>query len=283
MKVKDFFFSYSQTLSFEVEKKSYFKAFRKCIYFPYKFIVNQIKIFLSIDKKKIDNNLINKNESINNLFIKFKSDKASLIEYKGKIIQGHNYSPFYEKYLNKYKQKENLKILEIGTLRGGAAASLYQYFLNPLIYCLDVNPFQTYIHSKDIRNIYCNTRSKKNINNVAKYLKYDFDIIIDDGSHNVKDQILTLKTFLPKLKKGGTYVIEDITQYKVFPELNSDGLKYGAETFLETIHSKDVKIPECISNEEFEDIKKNIKEVHFERGECVYQNINISDIAFIEK
>ena len=52
MRTKDFFFSYSQTISFEIEKKSYFKALRKSFYFPCKFILNKIKIILSIKKKR---------------------------------------------------------------------------------------------------------------------------------------------------------------------------------------------------------------------------------------
>ena len=53
--------------------------------------------------------------------------------------------------------------------------------------------------------------------------------------------------------------------------------------FLETIHREDIKIPECLSNNEIKKIKDNIKNVYFERGEYIYQNINISDIVFIEK
>jgi hypothetical protein len=283
MKKRDFLFSFSQTINFEIEKKAYSKVLRKCFYFPYKFLLNKIRIFLSIKKIDIDKIDINKKENLDKLFIRFNSDKASQLELGGKVIKGHNYSPFYEKYFQKFKNKKNLKILEIGTLRGAAAASFYHYFCEPKVYCLDLNPFQTYFYSKNIRTIYCNTRSKNTINSVAKYLDHKFDIIIDDGSHNVKDQILTLNTFLPKLITGGIYVIEDISQYLVFPHLNSDGLKNVTKLFLESINSDNVKIPECLTNDEYKNIKDNIKNLFFERGEYFYQNTNISDIVFIEK
>ena len=283
MLTKDFFFSFKQIISFEIDKKSYFKALRKCIYFPYKFILDKVRIFFSIKKTNIDNIITNKDKNIDKLFIKFNSDKASQVEINGKIIKGHNYSPFYEKYLNKYKKQKNLSILEIGTLRGAAAASFYHYFEKPNIYCLDVSPFQTYFHSKNIRTLFCNTRSKKIINNVSKYLDSDFDIIIDDGSHNIKDQIFTLSAFLPKLKNKGTYIIEDVSQHLVFPILNTDGLKNVTKSFLETIKSDNVKIPECLTNKEYEDIKNDIKNIFFEKGDYIYNNINISDIVFIEK
>ena len=283
MKIQDFFFSYTQTISFEIEKKSYFKALRKCVYFPYKFILDRVRILLSIKKTNIDNIIINENESIDKLFIKFNSDKASQLQINDKTIKGHNYSVFYEKYLNKYKNQQSLNILEIGTLRGAAAASFYHYFEKPKIYCMDVSPFQTYFYSKDIRTIYCNTRSKNSINNIAKYLDCEFDIIIDDGSHNVKDQILTLGILFEKLRRGGTYVIEDISQYKVFPNLNSDGLKDVTKTFLEKINLENVTIPECLTMAEYNSIKNNIKNISFEKGEFIYQNTNISEIVFIEK
>ena len=39
-----------------------------------------------------------------------------------------------------------------------------------------------------------------------------FDIIIDDGLHTAEANLITLDILFPYLKKGGTYVIEDINQ-----------------------------------------------------------------------
>ena len=63
MKLKDFFFSFSQTISFELEKKKYFKAIRKTIYFPYKFILNQIRILLLINNKLLSLTHVDSNKS----------------------------------------------------------------------------------------------------------------------------------------------------------------------------------------------------------------------------
>ena len=56
-------------------------------------------------------------------------------------------------------------------------------------------------YSKKIRSIFIDTQSKNIINDLANYIKEDFDIIIDDGSHNKRDQILTLNYFYLNLKK----------------------------------------------------------------------------------
>jgi len=44
---------------------------------------------------------------------------------------------------------------------------------------------------------------------------YQFDIIIDDGSHISEHQMLTLKVLWPLLRSGGLYIVEDLhTSYR---------------------------------------------------------------------
>ena len=47
----------------------------------------------------------------------------------------------------------------------------------------------------------------------------EFDIIIDDGNHDPKYQVKTLRNLFPKLKEGGIYIIEDIGGYPGTEEL----------------------------------------------------------------
>ena len=47
----------------------------------------------------------------------------------------------------------------------------------------------------------------------------EFDIIIDDGNHNPKYQIKTLRNLFPKLRENGIYIIEDIGGYQGNEEL----------------------------------------------------------------
>jgi hypothetical protein len=47
----------------------------------------------------------------------------------------------------------------------------------------------------------------------------EFDIIIDDGNHDPKYQIKTLRNLFPKLKDNGVYIIEDIGGYPGTEEL----------------------------------------------------------------
>ncbi len=138
-------------------------------------------------------------------------------------------------------------------------------------------------YSKKFRSLYIDTQSKVIIKDVANYLKYDFDIIIDDGSHNKKDQILTLNYFLPKLKNGGIYVIEDTTQYLQIPSLNEDNLKYGVNDFLVSIKKNGFHETQFLDDEEKKKIQSEIKNLYLEEGNFFHKNQSLPEIIFIEK
>ena len=286
MNIKDFFFFYNQVIKADIKKKKYFKAFRKIFNYPYKFILNKLReTFLlkkiNLSKKKDDKIL--KNMDFDELFKNFNSDKASKFMINNQVIDGHNYSPFYEKYFQKFKNKENLNILEIGSLRGAATASFYYYFNKPLITCVDINPFQIQIFSKNIRSIYIDTQSNEVLNNLCNYLNQEFDIIIDDGSHNVRDQIISLNVFFKKIKKNGIYVIEDSSQYLSAPHLNPDNLSYGSKEIILSIKNNQFEKVKYLSNNEVDILNKSIKNVFLEKGNYIQNKINISEIIFIEK
>ena len=284
MNLKDFLFSYVESFKIDLDKKKYFKAFRKLFNYPYKFFLDKFRQLFSLKKKNLDK--INKNfenKSLNDLFIEFNSDKASKFIINSKQIDGHNYSPIYEKYFQKYKNIKNLNILEIGSLRGSGTASFYYYFDKPKIFCVDINPFQIQIYSKNIRVLYVDTKSKNALLNLRSYLDKNFDIIIDDGSHNIRDQIITMNIFFEKLKKGGLYVIEDSTQYLSSKSLNPDQLDYGSKDILSSIQNKNVEKIKYLSLDEVNQLRENMGNIFSEKGNYFENGVNISEIIFIEK
>ena len=286
MTLKDFLFSFMQSLKLEIKKKRYFKFLRKLFNYPYKFFLDKFRELFYIKKynlDKISEYKILQKMSIDNLFKNFNSDKASRFIISNKEIGGHNYSPFYEKYLLKYKKRQDLKILEIGSLRGAATASFYFYFDKPQIYCADINPFQIRAFSKNIRKFYVDSQSKDSLSNLSQHINQDFDIIIDDGSHNIKDQINTLNAFFRKLKSGGLYVIEDTTQYLADKDLNMDNLSYGAKEIILSVKKGETIKKNYTSIEEAKILSSGIENVFFENGNYIQNNINISEILFLER
>lgn len=136
--------------------------------------------------------------NLNDLAIKYGSDKSD-----------HNYCPFYEKHLPKNPRK----ILEIGVLKGASLAMWAEYFPDAEIHGLDLfaenseTEIEAYLRDElGFKNIILHKGNQCNWLLLEVLRNEDFDIIIDDGSHNSRDQMMTFFG----LYNGKQYYIEDI-------------------------------------------------------------------------
>lgn len=230
-------------------------------------------------KKNIDEDIFKQDVSLDFLFEYYKTDKAN--NFKNKVGKGHGYSAFYEKHFKEFRSKK-INLLEIGSYSGASAAAFVKYFKNVNIYCLDINLTRFKFKSKHIFTYGIDANNKKSISNFLKKINFDnsigkFDIIIDDGSHILSDQLKSLNYFFKYLKIGGYYVIEE---YR-FPEYYK--------------HLKDTE--ECSINDLFEDIiyKGNVSNKFIDIStikSLVENKLNVftykgnhkdSDILFIKK
>lgn len=120
----------------------------------------------------------------------------------------HKYCDFYEKELQGLNPK---RILEIGVKDGASLRMWKEYYPDAEVIGLDITeplsiPGCTVL-KMDATDVYA-------LRELGK-----FDLIIDDGSHNTKDQQITFDyLFHHGLKRGGVYIIEDVhtsfyTQY----------------------------------------------------------------------
>tara|TARA_B100000073_G_scaffold212343_1_gene176499 strand:+ start:767 stop:1630 length:864 start_codon:yes stop_codon:yes gene_type:complete len=285
MGLKEFFFSYKTILKFFYNEKKYFKICRKFFGYPYKYFLDLIRSFFLINKINLDKIKSEKFKkySLDQLFIFFNSDKGSRFDNWGNIIKGHNYSTLYEHHFSKFRFKKKVKILEIGSLFGSSAASFLKYFHNAEIYCLDVNPFQIKYISKNMKKIYFNSANRKTVSDISNYFDCEFDIIIDDGSHNKKDQIVTLNYFLPKIKNKGLYVVEDTCEYIKLPKLNDDKLDYGVNEFVQSVFETGRHFSKYLTDLEKKNIKNMINKLYLEKGNFIHNNESLPEIIFIEK
>tara|TARA_X000000950_G_scaffold197625_1_gene238034 strand:+ start:589 stop:1308 length:720 start_codon:yes stop_codon:yes gene_type:complete len=161
-------------------------------------------IFFFKKKINIDNNKFNKCIKLDDLFIYYKTDKSTKV---------HGFSKFYTKHLNKFKNKK-INILEIGSAKGGSAASFVHYFKKSSVFCIDVNLTLVKYKSKKINFFGLHSSNIRMLNKFLqtvqkKFLIKKFDLIIDDGSHLLSDQLFSLNYFYKNLNKGGFYIIED--------------------------------------------------------------------------
>ena len=286
MKVKNFLFSYQNILKKEIEKKKYFSFLRKILNLFLKYFLNTLKKRFSKkfkDLDKLDNKILFE-KNLNSLFIHFNTDKGKIFKIKDDtVIDAHNYSLFYEKYLQKFKNKD-LNFLEIGSHEGKGLASFYYYFPFAKFIGANINPFQMKFKSNRIEEVYIDVSSEKILNNFSNYLDENLDIIIDDASHNLKDIIISFSVLFKKLNRGGTYVIEDLDQFKAFKELNPYGSKeLTPMQILYKIKEKKNFKSSFIREEDKKYLFENIENINIEKGSMIINDLNISDIAFIKK
>ena len=233
------------------------------------FLKKKINIDLEKDAKKL---------SLEDLFIKYGSDKASY--WNGKNL-GHGYTKFYLKHFNKIKNKK-INILEIGSYAGASAAAFSKFFSKASIYCIDINISNFKYYSKKI-NIFgldaTKTKSvKKFINKISKKKnKISFDIIIDDGSHILGDILKSLRIFFKYLKKNGYYVIEDFKHPNYLKHLDTIG-EYKVDKLITSIKEKRLIKSNILEIAFQKQLFKSIKYIKFFKG-----NSKLSNILFLKK
>jgi hypothetical protein len=132
--------------------------------------------------------------SIQELLTKYNSDKIA-----------HSYGPIYEKLFAPLREKVT-RVLEIGVFQGGGSLKAWRdYFPNAQVIGLDIDPFCMCKGERIETRLIDATNAGQ-----LEMVPGDFDIIIDDGSHVLADQIKSFNLLFPKLKDDGLYVIEDI-------------------------------------------------------------------------
>ena len=231
-------------------------------------------------KKNLDQNTIENKEL-------FKKDLNFLFTYFSSLKQEHDYSDFYQKNLEFFKEKE-IDILEIGTAKGDGLASLYYYFPNSNLIGLDNNPFRMRYQSKRVRNIFADVSSRRILKNLTNHLNQKFDLIIEDSSHKLIDQILCFVENFKNLKSGGIYVVEDLNFPDIHEIYNPTKEGINLKNILSKIASGEEVISKFIEKEEMSYIKENVQSIDIYKSKnknnyLILGLCDYSEIAFITK
>ena len=235
-------------------------------------------IFKFKKKITIDNDNI-KSESLDYLFHKYGSDKANI--FKLNQQPGHGYSVYYEKKLETYKNK-NLNILEIGSYAGASAAAFTKYLPKSKVYCFDVNISNFKYKSENI-NVYgidINNQKKvlKTLNKIFSEKNFtQFDLIIDDGSHNLSDILISLKFFFKYVKNKGLYIIEDF-KHPNYYKYNRNINHLLVDQIFVSLNNKKFFNSNIFNHDAQKELINSIEMIETFKG-----NLNDSDISFITK
>ena len=269
MLFKDFFFGFKNIHVSFLEKKKISKLIRVGISILYKFFVLEVIIYNFFYKKDLDTISIKKKELFN-------KDLSFLFKYFDSYKLQEGYTDFYHENLKGLKGKK-LDILEIGVARGDGIASFYFYFPYSNLIGVDNNPFKTRYKSKRIRNMYVDISSRQILKNLTNHLNQKFDLIIEDCSHKLIDQILCFSENFKNLKKGGIYIVEDLNFPEIHKMYNPTNEAVDLKTILKKINLGEKIITKFMKENEIEYIQNNIENIKFYKG---HDN---SEIVFIKK
>lgn len=165
---------------------------------------------------------------------------------KKRSVKWEQYFEIYEHHFNKYIS-QNPTVLEIGVAHGGSTEMFQKYFENAEIFAIDYD-----LQFKDVVTDLGVTVTPGDQGDPVFWNSYlqdkpEFDIIIDDGGHTMNQQLTTLLKTFPKLKPGGTYLVEDThTSYWAAwggGFNNPDSFIEKTKTLVELLHSPFIKNP----------------------------------------
>jgi len=249
-----------------------------------KYLINlfYIQKVVNVDSLGLKKNYLYE-KNLNFLFEYFNSDKgekyinqyAQPSKRKNDKIIAHGYAKIYEN-LFKSKKNEHLKILEIGSFYGNASAALFFYFKNSLIYSADINPDMYKYKGSRLKSFFVDSSSRGSINKNILEKNTEFDIVIEDASHMLKDQIISLFMIFPKIKKGGIFIVEEIDFPEKREDMIIDQVKPDLKTILKKVLSNQDFKSDYIQDKEKDYFLKNVDSIEFFTG-------NINEIAIVKK
>lgn len=132
----------------------------------------------------------------------------------------HAYGPIYDELFHPRKDQVR-NVLEIGVLSGASLVNLANFFPQANILGIDIdlknvrygmdNPRITMIECDATKVEYLTTKPSLGFP-LSLITLAGFDIVIDDGSHAPEDMVASFVMWSSKVKSGGLYVIEDVTE-----------------------------------------------------------------------
>lgn len=156
----------------------------------------------------------------------------------------HSYTILYDFLFGKLKY-EKIKIAEVGIWNNAGIQCFREYFPNAEIYGFDQEHYlleQAKSHNlPNTHYFYMNANDASSVHESFNKVGGNFDIIIDDASHQFEHQINIILNSVPYLKPGGVLIIEDV--YKSIDEslfveqLVSIEKYFNTITFIETEHA----------------------------------------------
>lgn len=125
------------------------------------------------------------------------------------VHKWHHYIPIYDRYFSRFRGT-NVRFLEIGVFRGGSLQMWRNYFGDKAtIFGIDSDPNCASLDG-DSGSVRIGSQDDAEFLNRVIEEMGGVDIVLDDGSHQMKHLIKTFRTLFPLLNQSGVYMAEDL-------------------------------------------------------------------------
>lgn len=207
------------------------------------------------------------------------------------------YTRHYEKKFESIRN-DVTKILEIGLNTGGSHLMWLDYFPNANVYAIDNRiVYEDKVYDKrtgrdmvmvngwddrDKNRSFVFRGDQSSVDDLNKFVienGEDFDIIIDDGGHSMRQQQTSLKVLYKHLKNNGIYVIEDLhTSSNQWSELYGYIIVEDGDTLSMSLmedfqnNQSTINSTKHISVQEMSDLRGKMIQCKIETGLNSYQN-----------
>lgn len=156
--------------------------------------------------------------TLDELGVKHRTDKSSL---------NHHYLGLYELLFCEIASSYvDQRILEIGVQFGNSLKTWQEYFRFPVITGID--SVNNNVHIDRVTILIADAYSEQTVGLLEDR---EFDIIIDDGSHAMDDQIFVVKHYSKLLSRVGLLIVEDVLHtaaIQVLKQSLPEGFNYSA-------------------------------------------------------
>ena len=117
----------------------------------------------------------------------------------------HSYLDVYDELFSPFRDK-SVNVFEVGYRENGSSEMFADYFCKGIIRAIDINKkIPRPQHPRITLDII-------SIRNLRKDYFNNFipDIAIDDGSHELEEQLIFVKLLFPIVRRGGILIVEDV-------------------------------------------------------------------------
>ena len=128
----------------------------------------------------------------------------------GRLIQKwHHYFEIYHRHFEAFRGRSPV-VLEIGVFHGGSLQMWKEYFgPGARIVGIDVDPRCRELEEEGVSIMIGDQADRRFLAEVRQRFP-DVDILIDDGGHQMQQQIVSFEELYPHLQPRGVYLCEDI-------------------------------------------------------------------------